>query len=309
METNDQEFYELDANGQPVLSERQPVEGPRPKKAPPWLRYVIVILVLLVVALLTVWLLRTLMKDAGPGEMTQEEYNGVYAQIEDDLIACEDEGDVERCQDRIWTAKAREMQDPDVCLQASDAFAEDCVSGIAFDLLDESFCDVLDGAQYDHCRDSVLYLVYVEQGNYGACESLTDASLVSRCQGAVSTAVAAEGGCVEAGISGALCDDEIWMQQAIDSGNFIACNWLARSVNIETCKDKFHSIDSDSDGLVLYDEYVAGTSDASADTDGDGLNDFEEVNQYGTDPTNPDTDGDGYSDGEELSAGFDPLTP
>jgi len=44
-----------------------------------------------------------------------------------------------------------------------------------------------------------------------------------------------------------------------------------------------------------------------ADTDGDGLNDGDEVNTYNTDPLEKDTDGDGVDDGDEVEAGTDPL--
>ena len=47
----------------------------------------------------------------------------------------------------------------------------------------------------------------------------------------------------------------------------------------------------------------------NVDTDGDGLSDFDEVNNTGTDPNNPDTDGDGYNDGHEVNFGSDPLNP
>ena len=46
------------------------------------------------------------------------------------------------------------------------------------------------------------------------------------------------------------------------------------------------------------------------DSDGDGLNDDDEVNLYGTDPLNPDTDGGGLGDGTEvLVTGTNPLNP
>ncbi len=45
---------------------------------------------------------------------------------------------------------------------------------------------------------------------------------------------------------------------------------------------------------------------ATADSDKDGLKDWEEQ-IYGTDPHNPDTDGDGTYDGEEVAQGRDPL--
>lgn len=43
------------------------------------------------------------------------------------------------------------------------------------------------------------------------------------------------------------------------------------------------------------------------DSDNDGLSDFEEENVYGTDPHNPDTDGDGVNDGDEVKMGRNPL--
>ncbi len=50
-------------------------------------------------------------------------------------------------------------------------------------------------------------------------------------------------------------------------------------------------------------------ANCNIDSDGDGLSDFDEVNNYGTDPNNPDTDGDGYNDGHEIAFGSDPLNP
>lgn len=43
------------------------------------------------------------------------------------------------------------------------------------------------------------------------------------------------------------------------------------------------------------------------DTDGDGLSDWEEIEEIGTDPLKQDTDGDGLSDFEELGIGLDPT--
>lgn len=45
------------------------------------------------------------------------------------------------------------------------------------------------------------------------------------------------------------------------------------------------------------------------DTDGDGLNDFEEINFHETSAYIPDTDSDGISDGDEIAQGKDPLCP
>ncbi|MDZ7706934.1 MAG: hypothetical protein U5J97_03370 [Trueperaceae bacterium] len=82
--------------------------------------------------------------------------------------------------------------------------------------------------------------------------------------------------------------------------------------------------DSDGDGLSDYDELITGwqlgtdgsdvTSDpVRSDADGDGLDDAEEKAE-GTDPNDRDTDSDGVDngdlkDGEELDLGLDPTTP
>ncbi|MFC1622473.1 hypothetical protein ACFL1Y_00565 [Patescibacteria group bacterium] len=68
-------------------------------------------------------------------------------------------------------------------------------------------------------------------------------------------------------------------------------------------------IDTDNDGLSDNREYDLGTNPNQFDTDADGLNDFEEVEIYGSDPIQVDTDGDGYFDGNEVENGYDPLKP
>lgn len=48
---------------------------------------------------------------------------------------------------------------------------------------------------------------------------------------------------------------------------------------------------------------------ASKDTDGDGLNDYEELNVYGTSPYLEDSDSDGYDDKNEIESDNDPNCP
>ena len=76
--------------------------------------------------------------------------------------------------------------------------------------------------------------------------------------------------------------------------------------------------DSDEDGFTDGEEVSGGTdpldSDStpdstSMDSDSDGLYDADEIDVYGTDPSNPDTDGDGVDDGQEVYDGTDPLDP
>jgi gliding motility-associated-like protein len=99
--------------------------------------------------------------------------------------------------------------------------------------------------------------------------------------------------------------------------------------------------DCDSDGLDNSEETLAGTDNTNPDTDSDGFNDGDEVNNStdpldacdpninalstndcdndgldnageilaGTDNTNPDTDSDGITDGDEINTSSDPLNP
>ena len=64
--------------------------------------------------------------------------------------------------------------------------------------------------------------------------------------------------------------------------------------------------DFDNDDLLNTQELQLGTELCFEDTDGDNLNDGDEVNVYGTDPLVPDTDGDGIKDGDEVSIGKNP---
>ena len=68
------------------------------------------------------------------------------------------------------------------------------------------------------------------------------------------------------------------------------------------------SADDDGDGLSNRDEVSEGTDFHDPDTDDDGLRDDFEVRTFGTDPTVADTDGDGLVDGVEVTDhGTDPT--
>jgi hypothetical protein len=78
-----------------------------------------------------------------------------------------------------------------------------------------------------------------------------------------------------------------------------------------------NNADTDGDGSDDGQEIVFGTNplvpdDFTAsgfvDSDGDGLPDNAEVNEFGTDPANPDTDGDGLLDGDEVFNFINPLS-
>jgi hypothetical protein len=66
------------------------------------------------------------------------------------------------------------------------------------------------------------------------------------------------------------------------------------------------NLDSDDDKLLDGDEARYGTDALKADTDNDGLSDYDELNAYGTNPLDADSDQDGLVDGAEIARSTDP---
>ena len=60
------------------------------------------------------------------------------------------------------------------------------------------------------------------------------------------------------------------------------------------------SSDTDGDGLTALQEFNADTDPTKADSDDDLLSDGDEINDFGTDPNKKDSDSDGLTDAEEL---------
>jgi hypothetical protein len=64
-------------------------------------------------------------------------------------------------------------------------------------------------------------------------------------------------------------------------------------------------LDPDGDGLSNKEEFTAATNPNNADTDGDLLNDYDELNVHSTSPLLADTDSDKLDDGWEIGFGLD----
>lgn len=92
-------------------------------------------------------------------------------------------------------------------------------------------------------------------------------------------------------------------------------HWENRVLTITAAEASFYTYadrsasgtDRDNDGVDASLETLHGTSDRSADTDRDGISDFEEIHYWFSDPTKRDSDGDSYSDGDEVMGGFSPT--
>lgn len=83
--------------------------------------------------------------------------------------------------------------------------------------------------------------------------------------------------------------------------NFLGTDWYPTGrVGLNFYFGDSDDDDADGDGLTNGYEKKIGTDPKKADTDGDGLSDFEEVTRLHTSPLKSDSDQDGLSDGDEV---------
>jgi hypothetical protein len=85
-------------------------------------------------------------------------------------------------------------------------------------------------------------------------------------------------------------------------------NWWEDDYGLNPRDPSDASKDSDGDGLKNKKEFEIGTDPKNSDTDGDGVEDNYEYNER-LDPTNPDSDSDGMPDGWEIANNFNPKDP
>lgn len=106
-----------------------------------------------------------------------------------------------------------------------------------------------------------------------------------------------------------LCEDLINKNIAVKAADAKICQAIQDQDLKADCNNIIANLplDSDQDKIEDYLELSYGLDPFKADTDGDGLSDYDELFIYKTNPINPDTDGDGYNDGEEVKSGHDPL--
>lgn len=96
----------------------------------------------------------------------------------------------------------------------------------------------------------------------------------------------------------------VWvLQQYADLSNRWGIQWAQMTVSESGGPDP---VDTDGDGLDDDEEVLRGTDPLRADSDGDGLNDGNEVTR-GTNPLKVDTDGDGLNDGHEVGLNTNPV--
>jgi hypothetical protein len=106
------------------------------------------------------------------------------------------------------------------------------------------------------------------------------------------------------------------LRSSVEAQILYGVNWKKRVIELGAVLQSYYVwpsksnsgiIDDDLDGVERSLEEHYGISDNSADSDKDGLSDYEEINFWFTDPADADTDEDEHKDGAEVASGFSPL--
>lgn len=197
--------------------------------------------------------------------------------------ACADEENPAACQAAARADAARTTGEASVCRGLEDAELANCVSLIANDSGNPSLCSMLSGDAETVCIDGATLVGAKKANDYSLCAEITDMVLKTGCQNQLIGEVIANGECGTYGIDASTCDFPGLLDDIVAGGDVSGCFTFSGEQR-ETCEDVFSSVDQDGDGLSLLEESELGTSDVSADTDGDG-----------------------YTDREEVASGYDPL--
>lgn len=210
--------------------------------------------------------------------------------------------------------------DTSKCLEAGAVSAIDqCFFFIATARGESSLCErITDAAKKSSCQGITVVDQVRTTKVWDTCTSVQDQSAKEAC-----ILVAVDGGAGEtfcgkfSGSDAELCLNRILLLKGL-AGDPASCQKITDQTLMQECLSVAQAphntppvqpVDSDGDGLIDQEETTLGTNSNNPDTDGDELNDGQEVNIYHTDPLKADTDGDGFFDGVEVKSGYNPNGP
>jgi hypothetical protein len=160
----------------------------------------------------------------------------------------------------------------------------------------------------------------VSAANTGTAYTTSNANIATVSVDGSVTAVSAGTAIIQASNEGRQGIISIQVAPAGSSHQGIPDSW-ATQYGLNPNSPTLAAEDPDHDGLTNLQEFTAGTSPLNPDTDGDGINDGDEVNGtglactttapihcYHTSPLLADTDGDGVQDLTEIRYGSDPTS-
>lgn len=284
------------------IDQYAPTRGPIPWKKITIIGGTIILIVLIIFG--AKWLV-SVKTEAGKQAAAIERLS---LELDSSLPACDQAKDPEKCRaDKVETA-ASSIGSAEICNKLSDNALTNCVWQVAREQADPTACKLIEDKETQNkCFDSIYRVLATKDQDLSWCEKISSDITRTRCVNTLSEDIAKTKGCVGTGVDQTVCDRQNVFNAAVASRDPAQCLNLADNNDQVNCLDIVGSGDKDRDGLGASLEASLGTSDESADSDSDGLSDYDEYHKYGTNPVKADTDGDGYADKVELDSGYDPL--
>ena len=281
--------------------------GQPTENAVPWKKIAIIggaalgVILIIVVVVLVV-------RARNAAEIDQTKLDRTTDQVNSAIANCENAADPQACRASAIEEAAITVGDSDVCGMLEGEERDSCLWVLARDKQDASVCKEIENeADRASCNDEVTMKAALYAGNADACNGISDADAKENCRSTILQQQAHAGSCDSQELGVPYCNGIPLMESAVAARNPAGCDPIVDEELKADCKDIIGPGDVDRDDLNATLEARYGTSDTNPDSDGDGLTDFAEVNEWGTDPVNFDTDGDSFSDGQEVAGGYNPL--
>ncbi len=244
---------------------------PEPKKPIPWRLILWVSVGVLAVFVVTILLMNAI-RNAKP---VASDMDRAMSRIE----SCNGDED---CEANTISMLISGGGDAALCHLLEDEDFSDCITLRAIEQHDPDICLDIPKSDRVSCLDEAYADAAHEFIDIAVCEQITDDDAQSNCGTSVARLIAQTGNCSLAGMWGSDCDDALSLSSIPFTRDPAICDAFFGQL-FDECEDLLGSLDSDGDGLLLGEELELGTSDQSADTDGDGYDDLTEVNA-GFDP-------------------------
>lgn len=260
-----------------------PVEGDKPKKSlPPWIKWVGLGVVCLILVIAAVFLIRGMVNHFAQNEK-MEEVAQEMTKAENECLEAQDQ---EKCISRVAFRLASDHGDGDYCIEIVDeGEQDDCFAIASLVALDADGCrEVVNDTLRTECEDAILAQTIQVGDGLEACAGFSSEQDRLNCEDSWIFASILSGECPNDDISQDVCDYGVTIMAAIVNENPDLCEDIQDKDFFNTCIELVTTVDRDQDGLTEDQE-----------------------NFHGTDDRNPDTDGDGFTDKEEIDGGYNPL--
>ncbi|MFP4514965.1 MAG: hypothetical protein ACLFNO_03120 [Parcubacteria group bacterium] len=271
---------------------------------------IILIASIIVVILLAAWLVYAMFTNNEDPDINREENNNVTNEEEGRISEDDSErAEIDRKND-IYN-QAISSEDYSECNNLEDQDTKNtCITQIAINSSNLDLCQEIDDTEkLKYCKSRVYHKVAIANNNINNCSLIEDSFWHKSCLNKIIVASDYDENLCDEIVNfddAKNCENIILFQQATETNN---CDLLEGEIKAE-CESALNINENNEENNEDADaeETMTDAELKAMDSDQDGLNDYEELNIYNTDPNNADSDGDGYEDGEEVENGYDPLS-